>query len=275
MVPLVRARAKVAALERLVAACVSRWPSDHNIAAFHTGRVGSTVVGDLLGQHSEVVWRGEMFEEVARRHGYRPGPGRSAFAMLRTAMRRTREAYFGFETKSLADQHLRWMGLSMPEYIARLKRHRFGRFIVFVRRNYLRQAVSQEVGNQTLAWHTRVDLERPTSVRLDPRRVSFGDRALPLLERFEALDEHYRRLFELLPPRDTLRLTFEEHIERDPRIAYETICDWLGLVPEPVTIRYHRTNPFPLRAIVTNHDEVCETLRGTRYAWMLGDASQD
>jgi hypothetical protein len=163
------------------------------------------------------------------------------------------------------------MGLSLPEYLARLKRHRFGRFVVFARRNYLRQAVSQAVGDATLAWHTRVALERPTTVRLDPRRVSFGARAVPLLERFAALDEHYRRLFALLPRHDTLCLTFEEHIERDPRVAYQRICDWLGVDPEPVTIRYRRTNAFPLRDIVSNYDEVREALRGTRYAWMLED----
>lgn len=37
-----------------------------NIVMFHIGRSGSTVLGDLLDQHSSVYWDGEIYQSFYR-----------------------------------------------------------------------------------------------------------------------------------------------------------------------------------------------------------------
>jgi hypothetical protein len=46
---------------------------------------------------------------------------------------------------------------------------------------------------------------------------------------------------------------------------------YLGLTPAAAQVRFGRSNPFPLEAIVENYAEVAEALHGTPFAWMMAD----
>jgi hypothetical protein len=55
-----------------------------NVMMFHAGRSGSTVLGDLLGQHPRVFWDSEIFQTSSERwlsRQMRQDPGRSRKAM--------------------------------------------------------------------------------------------------------------------------------------------------------------------------------------------------
>ncbi|MEN8239769.1 MAG: hypothetical protein ABFR53_11285, partial [Actinomycetota bacterium] len=85
------------------------------------------------------------------------------------------------------------------------------------------------------------------------------------------LAEGERALRELLPPSDTLWLTYEDDIERDPSIAYRRVCGLFGVTPSDSEPALAQTNPFPMEEIIDNYDEIYELLDGTEYAWMLSD----
>lgn len=50
------------------------------------------------------------------------------------------------------------------------------------------------------------------------------------------------------------------------------MCRFLGIAPAPVGVRYARTNPFPLRELLLNYEDVASSLRPTEHAWMLEEA---
>lgn len=69
--------------------------------------------------------------------------------------------------------------------------------------------------------------------------------------------------------RNVLRLTYEEDVERDPRVGYRRICSFLEIKPHDVPVRLGRTNPFTLGELIENFDEVRQALDGSQYGWML------
>ena len=75
----------------------------------------------------------------------------------------------------------------------------------------------------------------------------------------------------LLTGREILDLTYEDDIADDPHRAYRRICDFLGVTPEPVEVRYGRTTPFPLSGVIENFDEVKAALASTEFEWMLAE----
>jgi hypothetical protein len=93
----------------------------------------------------------------------------------------------------------------------------------------------------------------------------------PLLAHMDHWDAAYAALRECTRPSRLLELTFEEDIERDPMLGYRKVCEFLDLAPAPVDLRLGRSNPFPLRSMIANYDEVLAHLRGTDREWMLDD----
>ena len=66
-----------------------------------------------------------------------------------------------------------------------------------------------------------------------------------------------------------LHLVYEDDIEQSPKVAYEKVCEFLGVEAVEVECLYQRINTAPLSEIIENYDEVREYLRGTRYEAML------
>ena len=49
------------------------------------------------------------------------------------------------------------------------------------------------------------------------------------------------------------------------------VADFVGIGQYPLTTDLKQTNPFPLRSILDNFDEVSDVLRGTVYESLLFD----
>lgn len=254
-------------------------------AMFHMGRCGSTVLGEMLGAQGEIFWAGEVFEDMPGRYGSLARKPQAVERILRRSMDEPfslrslvrADQYprhyrmYAMETKYLREQHLRsgWIDLDVPAYLAVLDAHRFDRFIVLQRRNYLRMLVSRAVGRSTGTWHSRAPAAGPAQVELPVTNFTWGSWHGSLLECLRDLDAQYVRLCELLDSRQVLHLTYEEHISADPTVAYRAVCGFLGLQALPVAMHLRKTNPFPLQQSVRNWDEVVDALSDSEFAWML------
>lgn len=249
-------------------------PVPGSVAMLHTGRVGSTVVAKMLRGHSGIVWDGELFEKFKKGNLPEQHSVSGPFDVLRWRMRHARGRVYGFETKSHRLQHLSptQLDLSTEVYVERLHALGFSRFILLRRKNYLRQAVSAGVGRADERRHIKKgEKAEVVRIKLDLERTILATGTIPLLQRFAEFDALYDTFDRLLTGDEVLRLTYEDHIEQNPRVAYEKICTFLGLPVEPADIKLRKTNPYPLSDILLNYDEVAALLRGTEHEWMLGE----
>jgi len=240
------------------------------VAMLHTGRCGSTVLGQLLASHGEVYWASEVFES----HMAGREPVVDPRAVIEASLARARGyRIYGFETKYLSIQHLsrRCVDLDLERYLEMLGALGFSSFVILERRNLLRRAVSAEVGRQTKKWHTDRRVDRVEKVAINLARFETGAARTSLIELFELMEQERERLANLLSGSKTLNLTYEQDIEGDPLAGYARICHFLGLTPRRQTVPLKRTNPFSLREILANFDDVVTYLEGTHYAWMLDD----
>jgi hypothetical protein len=238
---------------------------------FHHGRCGSSVLGDLLDQHSAVDWDGEVYN-FKRKYWAELSEAERAdpLGVLDKRMRKARKRFYGLELKYY---HCRLIGLTLEQTVAELEARGFDRFVVLDRRNKLRKVVSSlvaaERGSARIPAGTAAPLLR---VRIPVDAVPIDSSNKPLVELIREYEEDTRRIEQILAGKSVLRLRYEDDLEKDPMDAYRRTCAFLGIAPEAGEIRLGRTTPHPWRDVVENHEEVAAALAGTPFAWMAEEA---
>ena len=149
----------------------------------------------------------------------------------------------------------------------------FSHYILLDRRNRLRKIVSSVIAhNNRMRYHvsseTRTKLKQ---VFIDINNVSIDFDSKPLLSFLSDYDSQVSSITDMLKEKNFLSLTYEDDIQDDPKVGYRQICDFIGLTPKDVKIELSRTNPFPVREMIENFEEVESLLKGTEYEWMLYD----
>jgi len=247
------------------------------IAMFHMGRCGSTVLGNMLNAHSKVFWDSEIFVKHMKYMQSEKSKEKKGFVerTIEWSCHRKVSRIYGFETKYLSQQHLshKFINMDLEDYITLLLKLGFSKFIVLHRKNYLKRAISVQAGRQTKKWHSEQDATAPEKITIDINSFTTEDeiRQEHILDLFRCADESFNRLKKLLSHNDTLFLTYEDDILEDPRVAYKKVCDFLGVVDEAPKIELHRTNPFRYEDMVINFEKVKAVLKDTNYSWMLDD----
>lgn len=234
------------------------------VAMFHPGRCGSTVVGNLLGQNPRIFWDSELFDPTVRKIP------KDAFAYLRRRIERSRRPIYGFETKLY---HPEQLGYDTALYLELLEGQGFEKFIYLTRRNVLRLLVSAWMAMaKGEAYHVAAGAKSSLKrIHLDPQAALLGGTVATLVEHLRASAAQIADARRLLTGREVLDLAYEDDIADDPHRAYRRICDFLGVTPEPVEVRYGRTTPFPLSDVIENFDEVEAALSGTEFECMLAE----
>jgi len=92
-----------------------------------------------------------------------------------------------------------------------------------------------------------------------------------LIQHLRDSRDTFALLEECLRGRSVLRLSYEDDIAGGPERAYRRVCEFLGLQPSEVSVLLRKTNPFSLREMVTNFEDLERALAGTEFAWMLSD----
>lgn len=249
-----------------------------NVAMFHVGRVGSTVLVGMLQQHRRIFWAGEVFQQEHDRYMKAVKSGgyslpRDPLKVLRTHMREARTRMFGFETKFLDEHHLKVIGLDLERYVDTLSELGFERYVVLRRKNILRRLISGVVLRDTGQFHIRAGQERQKRrFHLDLHRIPLGARYLDLVDAIRMIEEGHERLDRLLAGKQVCQLNYEDHISDDPFVAYRKVVAFMGLKPGEPDILLRKTNPDPLEDMIENYDELRATIGETPYQWMLESA---
>lgn len=245
------------------------------VTTFHIGRSGSTVLGDLLNQHSQVQWLGEIHEwPEFRDRGAPPAShdngGSELIRRLRTRLPDVHKPVAGVEAKFF---HLHDHGVALDTFLDELRGQVAGtgrcRFIVLRRKNYLRKIVSSLAARQRGQWFANPGAAlNPVQIEIHPERVCIDGDAQPLLDYLQDWDAQFAQLDAALAAEGALALSYEDDIAAGPLAAYESVCRYLELEPEVPEVRYARTTTQPLDDIVTTIGAVRAALAGTGYEWM-------
>jgi hypothetical protein len=244
-----------------------------NIAAFHLGRSGSRVLGDLLTQHPRIDWVGELFSPgrlsgIAKQWPLLP---RDPLTILRLRMTMAGRKCFGFETQPTEIEHL---NMTLPQYAQLLEDMGFARFVILERRNHLRRIVSMMVARSTSQWHLKNSESPPlVCIELNVHKLLLGrgrdTERRSLVAQLQREEESISALKKVFGGRQLLCLTYEDDIAPGPEIAYRRVCEFSGSADHPVTVRWGKTNPYHLSDILTNFSQVEKALIGTSFEWML------
>lgn len=263
---------KLKALHKKTMHLISRIFRNKNIAMFHIGRCGSTVVGNMLNSHPDIAWGGELFEEIMA-VDRRLENASDVKNIISNNCYSNIKKYYGFETKYMPQTHLSadCINMSLKSYIDLLCELTFTKFIVLHRRNYLRRAVSGEVGRKRGEWHSEKDVKNPTRVRLDIHAFKYGQSTHELIDLFRLFDNNYKSLKDCISEQNALDLFYEDDILNDPTEAYMKICSYLEVKPSSPKVSLKKTNPFSCEEMIENFDEIQPLLESTEYAWMLCD----
>jgi len=242
-----------------------------SVLMIHVGRCGSTVIGNMLDQHPDIYWDGEIYHTKWRYNGFKFRDFDSE-KFIKRQMVVSGKRYYGFELKPLADQHLAIVKKNMEEFLDEMKRCGVTHYIVLERKNYLRRMISQYAGTKSNVRHIEGAQSILTQVSINPDAVSFGhvSDTKPLLECFDEIRDVYAQTLQLLGPERVLQLHYEDDIlNKGPFIAYARICDFLGVEQMNPPVKLSVTNPFRVSDMIYNYDEIKEVMTGTPYEWML------
>lgn len=245
-----------------------------NVAMFHIGRCGSSVVGNLLDQHPKIYWDGEIYHRFLKSPPKESGSGTyrkpiDPLEYVRKRMTLAGERFYGCEVKFY---HLDLLDSELAEYVKELENLGFGHFIILERKNYLRKVVSSIIAKKTSRFHQpshrKAALNR---IVLDPSDVCIDSDSKPLLDYLQTYQDRFRTLKGLLSHREALHLTYEDHVCLAPIVAYHQVCNFLNINRHEVVVRYGRSNPFKLSKMIINYDEVKCSLKGTSFEWMTDE----
>ena len=259
---------------------------EKNVVMLHWGRSGSTVLGHLLHKNPDIFWDSEIF--IGNRMPAIPRPMnkllfRAPGLVIGVRRQRSRKPVYGFESKP---SQIARVGLNFAQFVAKLNAMHFSHYILLQRRNLLRIIISDSVAKQNGIWHRQrhrghavpksSDQDaRPSAIRIDVNAVALGSsfqrNRMSLLEHLRAIEDEYQQFNALLRDKTLLQMSYEEHIQQDPRVGYRRVCEFLAVSAPEVQVDLGKTNPWPVKEIVENYDEVADVLAGTPYEWMLND----
>jgi LPS sulfotransferase NodH len=248
-------------------------PRNRYIAMFHIGRSGSRVLADILNQHPQVYWDGEIYERLIQdwekkgntigTHGLPVDP----IEHLQQRMTGSENTFFGFEVKFF---HLRLAHITLQHFIEHLYQLGFSHFIILKRKNALRKIVSSVIAHKNAQYHISANEKtKKTRIELDIDNVQIDRDAKPLVAYLQDYEKNFRKLEMLLKDQQVLQLTYEDDISANPYVGYQKICHFLEITPQAVSIRYGKTNPFTLAEMLINFTEVEHLFNGTPFEWML------
>lgn len=253
---------------------VTGYPFSHKrpgvVAMLHVGRCGSTVLANLLAQNARIYWDGKLHRKAYMLYG----DAMRRFDMARWTRRQfaiSGSRYYGFEFKILADQYPAILGTTTRDFLHDCEEMGVTHYILLVRRNTLRHVVSHYASRNRGSWHaSAADSVRRKDFTLDITDITTGSApGRPLIDYLQEVDDMHEEARALTRAHKFLEIEYEADInDQGAQYAYNKICNFLEVAPGEAEVKNVKLNPFPLRDILRNYDEVADALRGTKFEWM-------
>jgi hypothetical protein len=236
-----------------VSAVVPGRPADpRKYVLFAQGRTGSTLLGELLGSHPDVVFADEILRAKVQ----------STWLWTEGRRRRQPEKVFGFHVKiyQLTDVQ----GIADPASWLGTMHRRGWRVIALRRRNLVRHVLSNMAITATGTVHDRSGEGRRDPLRVDPAELVHWVRLREQVGRDEQA-----------ALRDVPHLSFIYEDDLTQPAVWEVTTRrafaHLGVEPMPVSTSLHRRNEGSLAELIANYAEVASALHGTAYEHFLED----
>ena len=251
---------------------------DKNIACFHYGRCGSTVLANMLEQTDHITWDDEVFHKM--KVNYRLMPFSRFYSSMKQYFQFRLWSFYvknyGFEIKFLKDGHLNehFLNLDEGEFLKLITKNNFCHYILISRKNFLRQLISKERGRIVKKYHYDKEANNPKAVFIDPNSIPYGGKpTFSLVDLFRKFEKNYDLIREYTSTHkvNLLELVYENDIEPDPNIAYQKVCAFLDLKAITTNVSLNKSIKKPIPQLVSNYDEIRSSLEDTKYAWMLND----
>ncbi len=243
------------------------------IVMFHIGRSGSTVLTNLLTQHPDYYWDGEIYESIFyhyRDSGIPADLSISAHDFIKPRLKHAGPKFYGFEVKFF---HMDLGNETLAQFMDAMDTLDFQHYIVLKRNNFLRKIVSSRIAHEGEAgsgFHQISQKKRQLrQTAIDINALYLDRETKPLLAFLENYTARFAELDTYMQTRNNLQLTYEDDVETDPKIGYEKICRFTQMPIHPVQVKLGKTNPFPLNKLIINFSEVEQELKNTEFEWML------
>jgi len=236
-------------------------------------------LGSLLAQHPAISYSNEIYSRYMPRRR-----GSSELPSLESVLDHSEQSVLEgnlhlFEVKHLPDQNLGlYPHLKIYDWLNCFFRRGYRKHLLLSRRNGLRRIVSHLMAARSGQYvlKSSLDLEpcQPIKVPLERITHGFGIRSLvSWLEEYERGNLEVQKTLAALqranPELSWLELTYEDHIQDDPKKAYREVCSFLDLPEVGVDLLQRKRNAEPLDVQIQNYSDVRDCLSATRFAWML------
>ena len=244
-----------------------------SVMMLHHGRSGSTVLTQMLQQHSDLHWDGEFFHPLSNRSlsDSKLKKWSNPLEVLQNRPDFWQGFVYGLEVKFKHIWEPRVLNMSVKEFVDAMHEMGIEHWIVLKRSHYLRMMLSCIRGMKTGSWHSKKgesNEARTLSIDLEKANVGLGE-SRPVLEQFHRLDETFEEIKELLQDRKTLWLEYESDIFNDPKVAYLKTCEFLNIKPLHIEPTLQKSAFKPVCDLIANFDELSSVLENTPYEWML------
>ncbi|MEX0729854.1 MAG: hypothetical protein WED00_11505 [Aquisalimonadaceae bacterium] len=239
------------------------------VIMFHLGRSGSTVLADLLNQHSDIFWDGEIAKPILNINSEELNSRLDKFQELFShgLSKSKGHQIYGCEIKPF---HIEAMGLTFSEMISYFDEQGVTKYIVLERKNHLRKIVSSVAASATGTWHKPKGAENIVEkITLPLDDVNIDGKRQSLLTFLSGYEENMKDLRGELSNHDVLDIYYEDDLLESPSNAAIKCFDHFGIHTQTVNVRYGRTNPLSIKELVINYSDLERTLKGTTYEWML------
>ena len=251
------------------------WRGGRSFIVMHTGRVGSVVLGHMLGEHPQVLFDYDPLHrrraDWVRAHGpdqlWREDP---RWELMRRPWRARRRVY-GVVVKpgNFDSSPLAW-----ENALAFLARSLRPKRLAMTRRNLLRQIISGCRALEVDQWHVPAGATPSgQTLQAHPDRLPryFGGTytlAEALAEREAMTAKAAAAAAEVKA--EGLHLVYEEHLEADPYLGYTLACQLIGVTPDPAARpKLVKTGNRPVSELVSRPEDWRAALRGTPWEWMF------
>jgi len=238
-----------------------------NIVMLHAGRTGSSVIADMLSQHTNIKWNGEIYLDYPK---YLTFFTSDPIQFLIYKMYQKHSKIYGFELKALKNQHLEmFIKLSLEEYLEEITNLGYSYFIFLKRKNLLRRYISIIQMLETNVYHTTKNPVKPRIITINTKNIWINNQKTDLINYFKILEKEYDDVQKIIKKYNFLYLSYEEDVLANPSIAYKKICKYINVEIQNPKVNLKRTNPFSIKEVVANYEEIEMELRNTDYYWML------